>query len=238
MHLTYFDFAVFAILAASAALSFFRGLVREMLSLGAWLGAGMVTLYLFPKVAVVLEKQLHNTMIASGFAALLTFLVALIFISLIGSVVMKFVKPGSDIGLLDNGMGMLFGLARGGLVIAIGFYLFTLGVTKKDYPAWLHDAYTLPYVTRAATVVSKVAPAYLDDIAGKPKKESVAKEDAEISEPSGRLAPDREVAEEIHRATEPSAAPESKKSTLDWPSPHDLERRIQASDKADPTKDK
>ncbi len=46
--LNIFDLVVFGILGLSALLSFFRGFVREVLSLGAWVGASLITLYAFP----------------------------------------------------------------------------------------------------------------------------------------------------------------------------------------------
>ncbi len=220
MHFTPFDFAVFAILGISAILSFYRGLVREMLSLGAWVGAGIFTLYAFPSVAVRLGHSIHNQTIASGFAALLTFLGALIAISMLGRLLLKFVKSGPDIGLLDNGMGLLFGLARGALVIAIGYFIFTIAVPKeKDYPDWMKGAISRPYVAHAALVVSKMAPSYLEEIAGT-KRLKVDKDS--VHDAIKSITPEEDVANDLA-----DTLPENEeKSTTDWPSPADLKQRV------------
>ena len=54
-HLNILDASVIGIMVLSCLFAFFRGLVREVLSLSAWVGAGIVTLYYFPAVA----EKLH-----------------------------------------------------------------------------------------------------------------------------------------------------------------------------------
>ena len=46
--LTALDIGVLIVLAISALLAFGRGFVREVLSIGAWVAAAVVTLYAFP----------------------------------------------------------------------------------------------------------------------------------------------------------------------------------------------
>ncbi len=172
------DLIVFAVLGLSALLSFFRGFVREVLSLGAWVGATIITLYAFPHVAALLKPHVGSTMVASGFAALFTFMGALIIISIFNGLLLKFLKTGSDVGVLDNGLGLIFGLARGALLIAVVYFLFSLSTDKSQHPEWFEGSVSLPYVERAATWVAEVAPDYLKEVSEGDKNVDNAVEDA------------------------------------------------------------
>ena len=50
----------------SCLFAFFRGFVREVLSLGAWLGAAIVTMYYFPEMAARLKPHFKSAVGAAG----------------------------------------------------------------------------------------------------------------------------------------------------------------------------
>ncbi len=60
-HLNIFDAAVLGIMALSCLFAFYRGFVREVLSLGAWIGAGIITIYYFPQVAEKLQPHFQKS---------------------------------------------------------------------------------------------------------------------------------------------------------------------------------
>lgn len=159
--LSVFDAGVLIILGLSGLLSFFRGFIREVFSLAAWIGATLITVYNFPRVAEWLKPQVENDMAAVGIATLGTFMVALISISIFNSIFMRFLKKSSDVGLLDNGLGLLFGLFRGALLICLAYYTMTLVMDEKDYPPYVAQAKTRPYVAKGAEWVASLAPDYL-----------------------------------------------------------------------------
>src|ERR1700761_81539 len=100
-----FDAVVLGILALSAAVAFFRGFIRELLSLGAWVGAAIVTLYLFPHSTEFMKNHItasQSGTLAAGVGALGTYIAALIGFSIINSVILRYVKTGAEVGLLDN----------------------------------------------------------------------------------------------------------------------------------------
>lgn len=162
--LNVFDLIVVAVVGLSAMLSFFRGLVREILSLGAWVGASIITLYAFPHVAEYLQPRVNNTMVASGLAAMGTFMGSLMIISVFNGLILKYVKTGADVGLLDNALGLAFGAARGILLVSVGYFILTVVLREEDYPDWITHSITKPYVEKSATWIATIAPAYLDEI--------------------------------------------------------------------------
>lgn len=162
--LNLFDLGVLVVVGLSALVSFFRGFIREVLSLGAWVGAAIITLYWFPNVAEYFQQHMKNTMVASGLAAMGTFMAALVVISLFNSLLLKYVKTGADVGLLDNALGLTFGVARGMLLVSIAYYIMTVVISEEDYPEWVETAVSRPYVEATAKWISEIAPNYLDDM--------------------------------------------------------------------------
>ena len=162
--LNIFDLIVFSVLGISGLLSFFRGFVKEVLSLGTWIGASLITLYALPYVTNALKTHVHSDMAASGFAALVTFMTTLIVISVFTGILSKFLKSGGDIGVINNLMGLVFGLARGLLLLAVGYFVFTLTTPEDQQPDWLKYSMSKPYIAAAAKYVAKAAPGYLDEM--------------------------------------------------------------------------
>src|ERR1700690_316704 len=97
-HLNLFDAIVIGIMLLSCLFAFFRGFVREVLSLGAWIGAAVVTLYYFPVVAEKLKPHFKTEAVAAGVATLGLYVVALIGFSILNMIILKYVKKGSDVG--------------------------------------------------------------------------------------------------------------------------------------------
>jgi membrane protein required for colicin V production len=162
--LSILDAAVIGIMLLSSLFAFFRGFVREVLSLGAWIGAGLVTIYYFPYVSEALRPHFKSQIGAVGISTLGIYTVALLCFSLVNMLILKFVKSGSDVGILDNTLGLIFGLFRGAVIIALGFFLFTIAVPEREYPQWLTTSQTYPYVEKSAAMLASVAPEYLREI--------------------------------------------------------------------------
>lgn len=162
-HLSIFDAVVFSILIASCVFAFLRGFVHEVLSLGAWIGAAIVTLYYFPTAAAKLQPYFKTPVVAAGFATLGLYLAALMAFTIFNLIVLKFLKSGDEIGPIDNIMGLLFGLARGVFIVLLGFFLVSIAMPEKEYPDWLKTSVTLPYVEKGAAALASVAPEYMKD---------------------------------------------------------------------------
>ncbi len=169
-HLSIFDAVVISIMLASCVFAFFRGFVREILSLGAWIGAAVVTLYYFPDAAARLQPYFKTPVVAAGFATLGLYLIALMGFSLINMLILKLFKSGEEIGPIDNILGLFFGVARGVFIVALGFFLVSIALPEKEYPDWLKASVTLPYVQQSSALLASAAPEYVRDISTLQKK--------------------------------------------------------------------
>lgn len=179
-----FDLGVLIVIGLSALLSFFRGFVREMLSLASWLGASIITLYAYPHVKAWIRPEVGSDEVAGFIASLGTFFVLLILISILTSFILKFVKTGAEVGVLDNVVGLCFGIARGVLIVAIAYFVTSFVIAEKNFPEWVRDSKSRPYVAKAAEWVAKITPGYLESVTGR-KPEDKEAEDTPARIPSG-----------------------------------------------------
>ncbi|MBY0406362.1 MAG: CvpA family protein [Rickettsiales bacterium] len=169
-HLNLFDAGVIGVMVLSCLFAFFRGFVREMLSLGAWIGAALVTVYYFPHVAAMLKPHFKSTVGATGVATLGVYTAALIAFSIFNAIILKFVRSGKEVGMLDNLLGLGFGMGRGALLVSLGYFILTIAMPEKEYPQWLQTSVTRPYAEKGAVVLAKAAPDYLREISSLQKK--------------------------------------------------------------------
>lgn len=127
---TLFDAGVGAILFISAVLAYARGFVREALSIAGWIGAGIAAFYFAPQVEpLIREVPVLSDIIGSNcelgilaaFAGV--FALALVVIALFTPLISGAVQA-SAIGSLDSGLGFLFGIARGALLIVVALVAY------------------------------------------------------------------------------------------------------------------
>lgn len=159
-----FDLIVISIVGLSALLSFFRGFIREVLSLGAWVVASLITLYTFLDVAAMIEPQVKNSVVASGLAAMVTFIASLMMLSIVNALLMRILKKGKDVGALDNALGLVFGVMRAMLLVSFAYFAFSIVTAEDDMPQWITEARTRPMVAEGAEFIAKLAPDYLKAI--------------------------------------------------------------------------
>jgi membrane protein required for colicin V production len=131
---TIIDGAVALFIVVSALLAYSRGLVREGLAIAGWVVAGIVAFVFAPQVEpLVTEVPVVGDFIAdscelsmlAAFAAV--FAVALIVASLITPLFSSLVQR-SVLGGVDQGLGFVFGVARGVLLIAIAYFVYDIVV--------------------------------------------------------------------------------------------------------------
>lgn len=172
-HFTTFDIIVVFIVGISALLSFYRGFIRETLSLSGWLLSSYVALRFLEPASLALKPHIGSEPMAAGVAAIGLFFGTLIGCSLLSSAIIKTAKPGTKIGKIDNLAGLCFGIARGVLIVAIGFFILTKFFGgEKNYPEMVQDAATRPQIEEYSQWIADIAPNYLDKVVMQGKAEA------------------------------------------------------------------
>jgi len=135
---TIIDGVVALVIVLSALLAYSRGLVRESLAIAGWIVAGILAFMFAPQVEpLVKEVPVVGDFIADSCelsmigAFAVVFAVALIVASLITPLFSSLVQR-SALGGLDQGLGFLFGVARGVLLVAIAYFVYETVVTSQS----------------------------------------------------------------------------------------------------------
>jgi len=118
--MTWVDGIVIAVVALSALIAFSRGLVREVLGVGAWLGAVVFALAALPTVSLLAAGYIQPQWLAEIIAIGGSFLLALIVLKLLIAWFTGMVRA-SMLGGLDRALGMVFGLARGAFLVVLAY---------------------------------------------------------------------------------------------------------------------
>lgn len=140
--MTWVDFAVLGVLAVSGLLAFLRGFVREILGIGAWVGAALAAAWGVQFTRVPLERWIDNPTWVEPVGLLGIFLVTLIVLLLIARLVGGMVR-GSPLGGVDRTLGLLFGLARGAALVILAYILAGMAVPLTHWPNPVLEARTL-----------------------------------------------------------------------------------------------
>jgi membrane protein required for colicin V production len=156
-----FDGIVFTILGVSALISLYRGFIREFLSLATWFGAGIVTLAFADNIIAFLENHLSSATAAAIIGTMGTYFTVLIIFGMLSRTFVRYVRDGTEVGWVDNVMGLVFGFIKGGLIIVLMFIMGSFIFKADGYPSWVQNAYTLPVVRDVSASVAKMLPDYL-----------------------------------------------------------------------------
>lgn len=135
------DYAIVAVLALSVLVGLWRGLISEVLALAIWVAAFWVAWMFGPRVSTAFEGSIDEPSIRIILGYVLCFVGVLIVGALIKFAIAKLVE-GTGLSGSDRMLGMLFGLARGVLLVAV--LVFLLGFTPFTRDPWWHQSRLLP----------------------------------------------------------------------------------------------
>lgn len=151
------DLAILIVVLLSGLLAFSRGFVHEFLGLIAWVGAALVTLHFFLPAQQIARDIIAIEILADIAAGLALFLVALFFFSIISRTIGKRVRE-SSIGFLDRSLGLLFGIARGALIVCLLWLVFAWLMPPADRPQWVQEARAVPMLENGVDLIREVVP--------------------------------------------------------------------------------
>jgi membrane protein required for colicin V production len=153
---------VIATVLISAILALARGFMRELMTLLTWGGAVLTGFWLWTPVRPIIADAVAQSLVVDAITLVLVFLVPLIIYKLIASMVVRGVDDSALSGV-DRLIGLVFGVARGVLVVAIVYLVSIRLVPAEDHPEWVTQAWLLPEVETAAMLVDGLLPADFAD---------------------------------------------------------------------------
>lgn len=159
---TIVDLVIGGVVLLSALFAYSRGLTREVFTLGIWVVAALAALNFYPMVLPTLRDIIDLGDLTPWAAIAIAFVIALIILTIVGGAISSIIS-NSVLGPLDKGLGFLFGVARGLVLLAL-IWIFMGG----SNPATLEsDAITTSYggpiVADTAAALRDVMPTEMPD---------------------------------------------------------------------------
>ncbi|MGC9368957.1 MAG: CvpA family protein [Paracoccaceae bacterium] len=137
---TIIDAVVAAVIILSAVLAYSRGLMREAMAIVGWIAAAVLA-FIFAPQAEPLVRQIPvlgdflgdscEISIIASFAAV--FALALVVVSIFTPLFSTLVQR-SALGGLDQGLGFLFGVLRGIVLVAVAFFVYGTVMATEEVP--------------------------------------------------------------------------------------------------------
>ncbi|HLV28812.1 MAG TPA: CvpA family protein [Burkholderiaceae bacterium] len=153
--MTGFDYIVLAILGVSALLGMIRGLVKEVLSLLAFAVAVVAAVWWGGAFATALTDYISNGFLRAALGYGGVFVIVLLLVGLLNLTLSGLIER-TGLTPADHGLGAVFGLARGALII---FVLVGLaGHTELPQEPWWREARLAGAVVGAVQQSKSVLP--------------------------------------------------------------------------------
>jgi membrane protein required for colicin V production len=153
--ISWVDYVIIGIVALSALISLVRGFVRETVSLLIWIGAFVVAWTYFRELAVYLSEWIEAPSLQLGAAFVLLLLAVLMLGGVVGFLIGQLVDKTGLTGT-DRLLGMLFGAARGAVLVAILVVL--AGLTPFPQDAWWRESALIPHFQNLALWLLSLLP--------------------------------------------------------------------------------
>lgn len=149
------DYIIIGVIALSVLIGLFRGLISEVLALAIWIVAFWFAWTFGPSVAEHFEHliKLPSARIIVGYG--LCFIAVLILGALVRFAISRLVESTGLSGT-DRLLGMLFGFARGVLLVAL--LVFLVGFTAFTRDPWWQESVLLPQFQRVAAWLEQRVP--------------------------------------------------------------------------------
>jgi membrane protein required for colicin V production len=151
------DLGVLGVIALSAVFAFARGFVRETLSIVAWVGAALITLYGFNHVYGLVVQFVTMPLLANLVAGAGLFVVGLIVLTIMTGYLARLVHSTS-LSPIDRTLGLVFGLARGAALVSLAYLALDVSLPPNDRPGWIRQAKSEPFLAQGADMLRSVLP--------------------------------------------------------------------------------
>lgn len=163
MNFTYVDAVVAVVILLSAFLAYSRGLTREVFAIGGWILAAFAAFFFAPMVEPLMREipvvgpQLAKSCVISMIAAFALVVAAGLLVLAVFTPIFASVVQESALGPVDRVLGFLFGVARGVLLLAIAYLIYT-NLSGDEAIAALQDAASKPMFDEAAALIDQYRP--------------------------------------------------------------------------------
>jgi membrane protein required for colicin V production len=151
------DLVVLTVIALSAMFAFARGFVRETLSIVAWVGAAAITFFGFNHVYAAVARLIATPLLADLIAGAGLFVISLIVLTILTGYLARFVQS-SALSPIDRTLGLIFGVARGAVLVSLAYLVFDVSLPLTDRPVWVNQAKSQRFLVQGADMLRSMLP--------------------------------------------------------------------------------
>lgn len=151
--MTAFDIFFFVIVGLSGLYGISRGLVLEVLSVGAWVAAILALKLLFSPVSEWMRQSIGSDAGGDLAALALILIVTVALVRLVASSLSRRIK-GSPLAPLDRLGGGGFGMLRGLIIVCFIYMFMGLFLDRHQLPTWIGQARTHDVVAGSSDALS------------------------------------------------------------------------------------
>lgn len=148
------DYLLIAVFALSALMGLFRGFIKEALSLVGWIVAVWCAWRYGAAVAEWIPSIADDSAIETWVARLIVLVVVLILSGVLSRLIALLVHQ-SGLSGTDRIIGMVFGMARGGVLVVVVVSL--LDAAGFDADPWWQESKLIPYAAPLAEQFGDIA---------------------------------------------------------------------------------
>lgn len=137
------DWGILGILLVSSLISVKRGFVKEALSLATWVIAFVIAMLFGDQLAVLLTDLIPTPSIREMTAFVMLFAATLIVGAMVNYLIGELVRMTGLSGT-DRLFGMIFGLARG-LIVVMAALILLPSLVPLEQDQWWHESALIPH---------------------------------------------------------------------------------------------
>ena len=141
------DYVLIAVILISAVISLARGFVREAFSLAIWILAFWISWSFFRELEIHFQDFISSPTVRLGIAFAALMLATLVVGGLVNYLLIQLIERTGMSGT-DRFIGMIFGAARGVLLICV--LVLLAGLTTFPQESWWNDSQMVPYFEELA----------------------------------------------------------------------------------------
>ena len=154
------DGIIIGVIVLSGLLGLSRGLIKEILNIAALVFAIVLALITFPYVSELSQRYIYNAMLADIAAGSVLFIVFYVLLRTLNHLFFSNLKKTS-LGFVDKSLGLVFGVARG-LLVLCGFHIILhCFLSLHQYPSILRDNRLMPTIIQSSDTLLRHAPQWV-----------------------------------------------------------------------------
>jgi membrane protein required for colicin V production len=156
------DLIIIAILGLSVLVGLWRGLISEVLALVTWIAAFWVAWRYGPLVSAHFDRSVDNPILRMLIGYGICFIAVLI-VGALARFVLHQLVDGTGLGGTDRLLGMIFGFARGVLLVTLVVFLVNLTSFTRE-PMWQQSTLLPQFKGMAAWLEQELPPDVRDHL--------------------------------------------------------------------------